>query len=636
MKACLINIILISVITVRYSGAQVIPVMPDSVYTGNFISTNLYNDINLAYLNSVANYNYSYKRFGVSVGNYFLSNVSKLNINYFRDYNNFRFLFYYKVNDNFDAGAGLQNMFLSDDKNVETNQNNSRYYFSDLNLRLQNNVLLDTKLGFKTEDQIGEYNTGFSGILSGSAQNYMLSDYSADANLVLFYENLNRKQNHNYDLTFSLYKRFSREADNRGTVRYYNLRNDFFFPATSSIIYLYNIKNNIEKRSENYFYAGDNLNYSFTGNLLLTLGGFYVNRDITKEFQFKAPSSTILYENVYDTKILENDLELSAVLNYNLSRLNSQFKIIYNERAENHSLLNTAGLTPAQIAELEKAEKNKNNNSGRTSLILDLSYLISNTNTFGVSGSASALRYDTDFDENYDDRDEFGNFASIYHIYNNLINFNIETRFDIIFSRMNYIYSERSANNNKNKIYRLSSLSSYSPVKNLTTKNFVQVLANYTVYDYEDIISQIQSFSYRQLSIADSTTYFFTSKFNLGFYGILKYYEQGQFNNTSFSVKPIAYYEEQLLNPSVNYLLNGFVNIGIGFKFFQQDRYLYENAVKTLANNYKTYGPIGTLNFYLNNNSVININGGLEYVRYSNPSQNNSAVYLLMNILWNM
>lgn len=636
MKACLINIILISVITVRYSGAQVIPVMPDSVYTGNFISTNLYNDINLAYLNSVANYNYSYKRFGVSVGNYFLSNVSKLNINYFRDYNNFRFLFYYKVNDNFDAGAGLQNMFLSDDKNVETNQNNSRYYFSDLNLRLQNNVLLDTKLGFKTEDQIGEYNTGFSGILSGSAQNYMLSDYSADANLVLFYENLNRKQNHNYDLTFSLYKRFSREADNRGTVRYYNLRNDFFFPATSSIIYLYNIKNNIEKRSENYFYAGDNLNYSFTGNLLLTLGGFYVNRDITKEFQFKAPSSTILYENVYDTKILENDLELSAVLNYNLSRLNSQFKIIYNERAENHSLLNTAGLTPAQIAELEKAEKNKNNNSGRTSLILDLSYLISNTNTFGVSGSASALRYDTDFDENYDDRDEFGNFASIYHIYNNLINFNVETRFDIIFSRMNYIYSERSANNNKNKIYRLSSLSSYSPVKNLTTKNFVQVLANYTVYDYEDIISQIQSFSYRQLSIADSTTYFFTSKFNLGFYGILKYYEQGQFNNTSFSVKPIAYYEEQLLNPSVNYLLNGFVNIGIGFKFFQQDRYLYENAVKTLANNYKTYGPIGTLNFYLNNNSVININGGLEYVRYSNPSQNNSAVYLLMNILWNM
>ncbi|MBL8008203.1 MAG: hypothetical protein JNJ56_11790 [Ignavibacteria bacterium] len=632
----MINIILISVITVRYSGAQVIPVMPDSVYTGNFISTNLYNDINLAYLNSVANYNYSYKRFGVSVGNYFLSNVSKLNINYFRDYNNFRFLFYYKVNDNFDAGAGLQNMFLSDDKNVETNQNNSRYYFSDLNLRLQNNVLLDTKLGFKTEDQIGEYNTGFSGILSGSAQNYMLSDYSADANLVLFYENLNRKQNHNYDLTFSLYKRFSREADNRGTVRYYNLRNDFFFPATSSIIYLYNIKNNIEKRSENYFYAGDNLNYSFTGNLLLTLGGFYVNRDITKEFQFKAPSSTILYENVYDTKILENDLELSAVLNYNLSRLNSQFKIIYNERAENHSLLNTAGLTPAQIAELEKAEKNKNNNSGRTSLILDLSYLISNTNTFGVSGSASALRYDTDFDENYDDRDEFGNFASIYHIYNNLINFNIETRFDIIFSRMNYIYSERSANNNKNKIYRLSSLSSYSPVKNLTTKNFVQVLANYTVYDYEDIISQIQSFSYRQLSIADSTTYFFTSKFNLGFYGILKYYEQGQFNNTSFSVKPIAYYEEQLLNPSVNYLLNGFVNIGIGFKFFQQDRYLYENAVKTLANNYKTYGPIGTLNFYLNNNSVININGGLEYVRYSNPSQNNSAVYLLMNILWNM
>ena len=314
----------------------------------------------------------------------------------------------------------------------------------------------------------------------------------------------------------------------------------------------------------------------------------------------------------------------------------SQLKLSVIERSENHTLINTEGYTPVQILELERTEKNKNNNSTKATAFIDGLYFISNTNSVGVSLSHSLLKYDTDFDLNFDDRDEAATIFSGYYRYNNLLNFTAETRFDMLLSKVDYIYSERSANNFKNQVYKLTSLSSFMPVKKIITKNYIQVLANYTVYDYEDIISQVQSFSYRQLYAMDSTSFNFYRNLYIDFIGEVKLYEQGQFNNNNFSVKPIAYYAEQLYAPDISYTYNYFVNVGFGYKYFQQQRYQYEDGSKILSNTYKTYGPFGKINLYLNNNSIVNFIGGIDHIVYENPPQNNSAVNLQLNIQWNM
>ncbi|MBA3286038.1 MAG: hypothetical protein H0U27_13405, partial [Nitrosopumilus sp.] len=410
IKAFLLNFIILN-----FAFSQTSTIVIDSVYTGNFLKTNLFNDINVANLNSIANYSKTFNKIGISVNNYYLSNVSKLGQNFFRDYNNFRLLVFYQVRKNFDAGLGFQNKFLTDDKNIATNKNNSNYIFTNFEYRFNNNINLNTKLGLKTEDQIGEFNTGFSGIMVAEANNFSLKDYLTNGRFILFYENLLKKKNHNYELSANIYKRFSGAADNIGVIRYYNQRNDFFFPATQSVSNQFNVRNNIEKRVENYIYVGDYLNYSLSEKFLLTMGGFFINRNITKEFRYRPVSSNILLENVYDTKILENNLELSGILNYYGNNLISQIKLFYTERSENHQLINTTGLSPPQISELEKAEKNKNNNSRRTSLLLDLIYSLSNTHSFGFTGSNSLLRYDTDFDENFDDRDELESNFSAFH-----------------------------------------------------------------------------------------------------------------------------------------------------------------------------------------------------------------------------
>lgn len=620
----------------KISNSQISTIAVDTLFSGNIFNTALYNDVNLANLNSILNYTAYFKKYGVNVSNYYLSNVSKLGQNFYRDYNNFRMLLFYNIKENLDAGIGFQSRFFTDDQNVETNQNNSKYVFANADYSFDNSIFLNSKLGMKFVEQIGEFNSGFSGILTAQANNFMANDYQTNGQAVIFYENLIQKQNHNYGINGSIYKRFSVQADNTGFVKFFNLRNDFYFPATLSVIEQFLVKNNIESRRENYIELGDNLNYSLNENAMLSVGGFFVNRNITTEFKYRPVSNAILYENVYDSKILENTLQLSGGLNYRWSSVASMLSLIYNEKSVNNFLINTAGLTQSQIIELERAQKNKNSYSKRTSLVFQTDYLYSNTNTVGLIGSTSLLKYDTDFDQNFDDRDEQEFVLSAYHNYNNLQNFNVETRFDIILSKLSYIFSERSANNYKNRIYKLTSLSSFNPVPQFSTKNIFQVLANYTVYDYEDIVSQVQSFSYRQLFIVDSSSYYITRNISLEFLGNLKYYEQGQFNDDNFSVKPIAYFIDQFYSPSINYTIADYLKAGIGYNYFKQERFQYDNSIRRLVYTYHSTGPIGKISLYLYNNSIINFIGGLDFIRYDNPSQNNSALNLQLNIIWNM
>jgi hypothetical protein len=608
----------------------------DSTYYGNFLRTDFMNDINLAGLNTVINYNTTYDNLGIVVNDYYQSNVSKLERNYSRDFNNFKAIVYYRVMQNLNAGAGFQNIFLTDDKNIETNRNNSSFLFSNFDYYPVQEISSNLRFGYKREDQIGEVNSGLSGIFSASANSFFIKDYLTNGQLVLAYEDLGGKKSHDYDIGANVFKSFSRAADNTGTIRYYSASNDFFFPASLSVVNEFGVKNNTETRSEEYFFVGDGLNYRLNEFSGVSIAGNFFNRNIKKEYKYRSNSANALLENLYDSKILENNLELTAAIDFTRNMINANVKMFYIERSENHTLLNISGLTPSQINELERAEKNKNNNSRRTGLLGELRYSISNTNYLAVAGSASLLKYDTDLEENYDDRDEFEMNMYLLHGYNNLRNFDIQTKFDYINSSLSYIYSQRSANNYKNRIYRLSSISNFSPVNGLLTRNFLQVLANYTVYDFEDIVSQVQSFSYRQLSIRDSTSYMLFPDIEILFAGELKLYEQGQFNNRDFSVKPINYFEEQFYSPEIIYTPFDLLKISTGFRYFQQIRYRYENTDKALAGIYRSYGPYGKIFLYLNRGSIINFTGGVDFIRNSIGGFSDESLNLSLNLLWNI
>lgn len=608
----------------------------DSVLTGNFFLTDFDNNVSSAFLTSRVNYEYENKQFRFFLNNSFKSNITKLQENFIRDFDDLTMIIDYKVANDFYTGLGTSISTLSDDKNVTLNQSAHNFYFTNFDFYPTYGLYLNSKLGYLTDDQIGEKNTGIRGEINSELTDLNIEDYQTNAIVRLSYEDLTQKVNYNYQLASEVYKVFSQYSNNRARVGYYNRRNDFYFPASTDVMNTFGVQNNIESRIENYINLEDEVQYLIGENYLLTINGGFTSKNILKELKYKSNTSSIIFDNNYDSERTENRLRFGADLNFGFLNNITRIGLLHQERSENNVPVNLGGLSPATIRQLEEVEKEKNNNSSRTSLFLDNTYRLSNTNSFKFSGSSSILKYDTDSDQNYDDRDELLLVGSLSHIYNNLNNFILETIFDASSNKLSYIYKERSSNNNTNTIYRLTSNSTYAPLKPLLIKNSVQVLANYTVYAFEDLVSQVNSFSYRQLTVKDSIYYNITDNFFVNLFTGLKFSEQGEFNDDEFSVRPLSYFEDVNMASSLNYLFFEFVELSAGYKFYQQKRYDYVDGVKVLSNTVRNFGPVAGVKAFLKNNSYIHVTGGIDFFKYDNSSSDNSSASVLVRIIWNI
>ena len=100
-----------------------------------------------------------------------------------------------------------------------------------------------------------------------------------------------------------------------------------------------------------------------------------------------------------------------------------------------------------------------------------------------------------------------------------------------------YLFASRSSNNNQSRIIRLRAGGDYlgSLVKSF---NSFEVSANYTVYDFEDVTTNYQSYSFRQFTAIDSTTIVLTNDVSLFAYGYLKLSEVGDFRWDNFTARP--------------------------------------------------------------------------------------------------
>lgn len=617
-------------------SAQILQPLSDSVYTDNFLSTDFENNSNSSNLLSRINFNIDVDKFRIYMNNRFTSDVTKLSEKFFRDYNVLEFITNYSLAPDLYTGVGVKSSLLSDDRNVEINKNNNNYFFTNVDFIPFPNMFVNSKLGYKSEEQIGEFNKGFRGELTSEFTGLNIHDYISDGSLNLSYEKLNPKVNYNFGVITDIYKVSTEKSDNKATVRVYDVRSDFYVPATSSIMNNYNVKNNIQTRLERYVYLGDEMRYFMTNNLMFGITGIFYKKYITDKYKYKPLAGSVVFENIYDSKVFENQLEANASVQYNSKSLYSKLQISYTERSESHEPVNLEGLTPSQIRELENIEKNKNNNSKTTTLILEAAYRLTNTHSFKFSGSSSILKYDTDSEENFDDRDEVSAIGSISHLYNNLRNFEIETTFEINYGTLRYLFEERSSNNNVNKIYKLKSRNVFAPFDNFLTVNSFEVLANYTVYDFEDLISQIQSFSYRQLSLRDSVFYNITRELSLELSSDIKIYEQGEFDEDNFSVRPLRYFDERKINSQVSYLFYDFLRISLGFSYFVQKTYEFESGEKILKSTFENYGPLGRISVLLNNNSSINVSASKDFLKHDDSSHNSTSETVLINVLWNI
>jgi hypothetical protein len=391
----------------------------------------------------------------------------------------------------------------------------------------------------------------------------------------------------------------------------------------------------IESRIDNGFSFANLLDYEFDRNLLASVFVTMSSRALDKDIRRTSTRQDTAVQ--FNTAIDEFRLEsyVQAAYKNDDGKPVATVRFYHGERSENHKAKPIPG-APPDIETLygvqNKQEQTKDNLSRRTALSGALETMLLRSDTVSVSGTASILRYDTPSAANVEDRDELLlalSIASGHHISQYL---------DVAFvlsgnlSHIVYLLKDRSANNNYNRVLRFAPRVTYRPTRDVSTFNTFEVLANYTVYDFEERLFQIRSFSYRQFGWLDSTSVELTRRIGLDFLAYLKLYERGQLQWAEFRERRENSFVDKTYAAQVRFRPSEDLLMAVGLRYFSQSRYAYKGDTKNLESFLRSIGPTCSIAWEISSYSRFAIRGWYEQRRQTDGTTR-SLANMAMNIL---
>jgi len=389
----------------------------------------------------------------------------------------------------------------------------------------------------------------------------------------------------------------------------------------------------IETRLENIFAFSNLLGYDIFPRVAASFY-FGVNaRGLDKDLRF---IDALPPPGQFNTHIDELRLDAFFQTQYRSrdGRTGAFFRLAYNERNETHAVKIPEGSLPRFYAEASAQEESKNNISRQTSVSGAFDFPVSLSDQLIVSASARILRYDTPSLLNVEDRDELLVVASLgsrHHVSRYL---DLDLTLDGTVSHLVYLLSDRSANNNVNRVLRFSPRTTYRPSPFFTMMNAFEVLANYTVYDFEQQVALVKSFSFRQFSWIDSSSVQLTRKIGLDFFAYLKLYERGQLKWTEFREHTENSYIEKTFVVQTRFSPNPGLLFAVGIRFFSQSRFVYEPTGKRQDLYLRSVGPTCLIGLDVGRHGQIGLRGWYEERRQADGSKL-GLTNMTMNILMN-
>ena len=379
--------------------------------------------------------------------------------------------------------------------------------------------------------------------------------------------------------------------------RYGGQRREFYTAADPGLETLYSIDRNIFRRDAVNFDISNRLTYHMGQRTAVMIRGSVQNRTIDRSFLYKdflQPSSITL-----DTRIQEFLLDGSASLASRVfDWLQGEVGMSFQERDERFSVNNQAGVPSTVFRSQQESAKRLEYTSQRTSVWGTFNSDFSDSDRLTINGSASILRYDTPDSMNTDDRDELLIALAVgeTHDFNPYLSVGVEANATL--NHLVYLDRLQSANNNWNRVISFSPRVSLRPTSWLSSDNVARVIANYTVYDFEEQVASVKSFSFRQAEWSDSTMIDVSRRMSIGFAGVLRVYERGILKWKEFTEKPLDYFVEQSLWPQVIYRMSRTVAVSAGYRFFSRDQYAYDGTAKVLQHTLTTAGPTASVTWY--------------------------------------
>jgi hypothetical protein len=374
--------------------------------------------------------------------------------------------------------------------------------------------------------------------------------------------------------------------------------------------------------------VSNTLHYAVGKELSAVVQTLVETRTISNAFRYKSLLEPTMIP--YDVTVQEQRLEGGIDLNYrDMNNIFASVGIHTSERDERHILQKIDGVDPDIQQSASEQETQLDNIQHRTTLRGIFSMPVSSNDFVSFESSAGILRYDAPDSTNTDDRDELlitlsGRESHRWNEY-----FNISVTVEATLNHIVYLLAERSANNNWNRIFRLAPELTYTPSPAMRMVNTFEVLANYTVFDYETLIPTVESYSYRQFAFLDSTSYDMSSSMGLDFLLHVRLYERGELQWKAFTERPQQYFREVTFSPAVRYTIQERLVCAAGFRSFVQNRYLYNGAARVMDGNYFSYGPTTSIVLIAPSGWRLEIQGWKEFQKETNqPTRDVSNIMM--------
>jgi hypothetical protein len=596
----------------------------------NLLQTRFEKQLSTYYLNSAIEYSEQFNRVSIGLHENYHSTFIKSSLDKnIRDEHSFLLNTGYHVDTLLDLTLSLSNIILSDNRKIEINQASVSNAVLLTKITPLNRVSISPFAGYSNNRQKLENDYGAVYGIGGVMDRLTFTDLTVSSEFLFRNEDISPRKNYNRYLNINALNSFSSSVENNLNFRYSESRKDFYYDADSVTALRFNIKNNIQSRTESNYLLQNYLFYSqFLDMFILDVTGRVNWRTIDRSTRYKIFSTG---NTVFDTDINELRMEVESGLTYYSSVHRTSLRLIINQRDEKHLVEFNPEVSSIINEQRSEQEKRKNNTSVRASISLNSDINVSRKDKISLSFLQNKLRYDTPSSENYDDRDEVLSIARVR--YSRMLHpfFEFFTALEGTYSHTVYIFSEQSSNNSVNRILKFNSGGIYKG-KNFSSNNTFEVSANYTIYDFEDINPNYRSFSFRQFTASDSTFIRLNGRLGLFIGGYVKLSEQGDLKWKSFSTRPNRYLEELYAEPKIIYNTSA-IAFGAGMRLFSLKTFRYNNNVKEISTRYTSTGPVMEIQLLLNNTLSTRLFGWYEFIRLED-SLKRDQINMNLDVEW--
>jgi hypothetical protein len=456
------------------------------------------------------------------------------------------------------------------------------------------NIAGEAMGGYELNTQEEENDHGFAYAFGLNARQVELEEFTASLRSSWNQSLLGRRSPRTGDLKLTLLRDFGGGIDDSLAVNYSTQRRQFYTSIDSSSQVVLGVPHNIFQRDANVLEISNQTKYNLDRSFSLVVSFGISNQLIDRGYRFKDylhPASLILDSHI-------QEMQFFGIISAQwlpFYWLWADMKLAYTEKEERHSVLDDIHASNAIIDTQRASASRLENTAQRTTLTTALQIDVSQDDSIRLVASSGILRYDTPDIFNTDDRDELlvtSGAEYLHHFSSRLL---LKLNADLTLFHLVYLNRDQSANNNWNRVIRFSPTVEYMPDPWFRTVMRTEVLANYTVSDYEQQVASIRSFSFRQVLWSDSTALRLSERIQCNFSGSLRIFERGTLRWQEFTEKPEEYVIEKSLWPEIIWSSMIGVKIGIGFRYFGQDQYTYQSSQRIFSQGIEAMGPTASI-----------------------------------------